>query len=88
MRLGPILRRVDHQYNEIELLILVTPQIVEAMDPQGEEYGDDRFYAFVKEHARMRSRDIVQAAIKDLDAHKGEAEQHDDITIVTFRVLA
>lgn len=71
-----------------DTVVMYTDGVVEAMDPQGEEYGDDRFYAFVKEHARMRPRDIVQAAIKDLDAHKGEAEQHDDITMVTFRVLA
>ena len=58
------------------------------MDPKGNEYGEDRFYMFVKNHARMRSKDFVQAVVKELDAHQGNADQHDDITIVTFRVLA
>jgi pilus assembly protein CpaC len=32
--LGVFFRRVHHQYNEIELLILVTPELVDAVNPQ------------------------------------------------------
>jgi len=71
-----------------DTVVMYTDGVVEAMDEAGEEYGDDRFYSFVKDHARMRSKDLVQAITRDLDAHKGEADQHDDITLVTFRVLA
>ncbi len=89
---GPIFdRTLQETVTKLEpgdCVVMYTDGVVEAMDPKGDEYGDDRFYAFVKEHARMRSRDLVQATIKDLDAHKGTADQHDDITIVTFRVLA
>jgi pilus assembly protein CpaC len=31
---GALFRRVQHRVNEVELLILVTPELVEAMDPQ------------------------------------------------------
>ena len=31
--LGAMFRRVEHEMNEIELLVLVTPELVEAMDP-------------------------------------------------------
>lgn len=89
---GPIFdRTLQEEVTKLEpgdTVVMYTDGVVEAMDVNGEEYGDERFYAFVKDHARMRSKDFVQAAIKDLDAHKGEAEQHDDITLVTFRVLA
>ncbi|MHC5057018.1 MAG: PP2C family protein-serine/threonine phosphatase [Planctomycetota bacterium] len=89
---GPIFdRTLQESTTRLEpgdAVVMYTDGVVEAMDPKGDEYGDDRFYAFVRDHARMRSRDLVQATIKDLDAHKGEADQHDDITIVTFRVLA
>lgn len=89
---GPIFdRTLEESVIQLEpgdTVVMYTDGVVEAMDPKGDEYGDDRFYNFVKEHARMRSRDLVQATIKDLDAHKGTADQHDDITIVTFRVLA
>jgi pilus assembly protein CpaC len=32
--IGALFRRVQHEYNDIELLILVTPELVEAMDAQ------------------------------------------------------
>jgi len=32
--IGALFRRVQHKANEVELLILVTPELVEAMDPQ------------------------------------------------------
>jgi len=68
-------------------IVLYTDGVVEAMNAQHEEYGDERLYKFIAEHARMRSKDFVNALIRDLDAHKGEAEQHDDITIATTRVV-
>jgi len=71
-----------------DTVVMYTDGVVEAMNEAADEYGDDRFYSFVKDHARMRSKDLVQAIIRDVDAHKGEADQHDDITLVTFRVLA
>jgi serine phosphatase RsbU (regulator of sigma subunit) len=58
------------------------------MSEKHEEYGDDRFYMFVQKNARMRSKDFVNALVRDLDEHKGRAEQHDDITISTFRVIS
>lgn len=89
---GPIFdRTLQESATRLEpgdTVMMYTDGVVEAMDEAGEEYGDDRFYSFVKDHARMRSKDLVQAVVRDLDAHKGEADQHDDITLVTFRVLA
>ncbi len=64
-------------------VVLYTDGVVEAMNVKHEEYGDDRFYQFVLTHARMTSKDFVRALVRDLDEHKGKAEQHDDITIAT-----
>lgn len=68
-------------------VVMYTDGVVEAMNSQHDEYGDERFYEFVRENARMRSKDFVLALVRDLDAHKGDADQHDDITIATLRVL-
>ncbi len=67
-------------------VVLYTDGVVEAMNSKNEQYGDDRFYKFVLRNAHMTSKDFVRALTRDLDEHKGEAEQHDDITIVTFKV--
>jgi sigma-B regulation protein RsbU (phosphoserine phosphatase) len=68
-------------------VVMYTDGVVEAMSPAHEEYGDERFYVFVRDHARMRSKDFVLSLVRELDEHKGSAEQHDDITISTFRTL-
>jgi sigma-B regulation protein RsbU (phosphoserine phosphatase) len=88
---GPVFDRTLQEHNTtLELgdrIVIYTDGVVEAMNAQGDEYSEERFCKFVRDHARMRSRDFVQALVRDLDAHKGEAEQHDDITVSTVRAL-
>ncbi len=88
---GPIFDRTM-QERKITLeagdrVVMYTDGVVEAMNPEHEEYGDERLYEFVREHARMRSKEFVNALVRDLEDHQGSAEQHDDITISTFRVF-
>jgi sigma-B regulation protein RsbU (phosphoserine phosphatase) len=88
---GPVfdrtLQEVTTQLEMGDRVVMYTDGVVEAMSERHEEYGDDRFYEFVKQHARMRSKDFVNSLVRDLDEHKGRAEQHDDITISTLRVV-
>ena len=56
------------------------------MNEQREDYSDERFKELIKNSARQTSTEFVTNLIADLDAHQGRAEQHDDITIVTFLV--
>ena len=49
---------------------------------------DEAFEAFILEQAAASSKDFVRLLIKRLDEHKGAAEQHDDITVTTFRVMS
>lgn len=67
-------------------IVLYTDGVVEAMNAKNEEYTDERFYEFVKKHDDLNSEKFVQALLADLERHKGRAEQHDDITIVTLKV--
>lgn len=75
------------ELKEGDRVVLYTDGVVEAMNEKSEEYTDDRFYAFVKEHSQDTSETFVAGLLADLNRHKGKAEQHDDITIVTFRVI-
>lgn len=87
---GPIFNKTLQerkiQLHKGDRLVLYTDGVVEAMSPEHEEYGDDRFYRFVQQHATMRSKDFVHELVQTIDEHEGPAEQHDDITIVTLRV--
>lgn len=87
---GPIFNRtVKEQKLQLykgDRVVLYTDGVVEAMNENHEEFGDERFYKWVQANARIKSRDFVRALLRELDEHRGNAEQHDDITIVTVRV--
>ena len=83
----------DNNINEVEVqlepgdrLVTYTDGVNEAMNNESEEFGDDRFYTLVKDHARKTSKEFVDALVTALDGHRGDAEQSDDITIVTLSV--
>ncbi len=84
----------DNHIHEMEIqlkpgdrICAYTDGVNEAMNDQSEEFGDDRFYNLVKQHARLSSKDFVNAIVQELEAHRGQAEQSDDITITTLAVL-
>jgi serine phosphatase RsbU (regulator of sigma subunit) len=84
----------DNHVKEVEVQLEVGDRIVtytdgvnEAMNNESEEFGDDRFYDLVKEHAKKSSKEFVEALVKALDEHRGSADQSDDITITTLAVV-
>ena len=68
-------------------VILYTDGIVEAMDHNNEEYSDQKFYDFIKENSDLDSHGFVRKLLEDVEEHQGSNVQHDDITLLTFRVL-
>ncbi len=88
---GPIFSRtIKEQELKLETgdrVVLYTDGVVEAMNSKNEEYTDERFCKFIKKHSALSSEEFVKALLADLGAHKGKAEQHDDITVVTFRLV-
>ncbi len=88
---GPIFQRtIKEQLLSLgsgDRVVLYTDGVVEAMNSRNEEYGNERFFEFCKVNRERSSEEFVRLLLGDLDSHRGKAEQHDDITIVTFRVL-
>jgi len=89
---GPIFDRTVRE-QKVQLykgdrVVLYTDGVVEAMNEKREEWGDDTFYQFVLENAEAPSKDFVRQLLQALDKHKGNAEQHDDITVTTFRIMS
>ena len=66
-------------------VVLFTDGAIEAMDPRGEEFGDRRFQELCWRIATEDSERFLARIVEALDAHRGGAPQHDDLTIVTFR---
>jgi len=65
-------------------IILYTDGVVEAMNAKKEQFGEKRFYDLAKAQSSEKSDKFVTLLVEDLERHRGNAEQHDDITISTF----
>ena len=87
---GPIfdanLKEQSIQLAPNDRIVAYTDGVVEAMSEEKEEFGDKRFYAIVKQHATLPSKDFINKITGALEEHRGEAEQSDDITITTLKV--
>ncbi len=88
---GPVFNktiREDRIHLELgDRVVLYTDGVVEAMNPERVEWSEEALDAFTLKHATLPSKEYVRLLIKALDEHKGEAEQHDDITVTTFRIV-
>jgi sigma-B regulation protein RsbU (phosphoserine phosphatase) len=88
---GPIFKRTIREerlkLEKGDRILLYTDGVVEAMNEQREEFSDEALDKFTLQNATLPSREFVRLLLKALDDHKGAAEQHDDITITTFRIV-
>jgi len=66
-------------------LILYTDGIVEAMNPDGVEYGLERFAQVLQNLTAATPKEVVKGVITDLSQHVAGAEASDDITLVVAR---
>lgn len=71
-----------------DLLILYSDGVNEAMNERHEEFGDERLLAIVRDRiTSAMSADEARATIVDaVDAFRGTAPAHDDMTLVVVKV--
>ena len=67
-------------------VVMYTDGIPESMDKDHEEFGDKRFYQLIQKVAARNSNQFVNIIVGKVDEHAADAEQHDDITILSFMV--
>jgi sigma-B regulation protein RsbU (phosphoserine phosphatase) len=67
--------------------VLYTDGVTESMNLNREQFGQNRFYLRVKQSGEKSSSEFLSLLVTELEAHQGEAPQHDDITIVTGRTV-
>ncbi|MBI5360009.1 MAG: SpoIIE family protein phosphatase [Planctomycetes bacterium] len=88
---GPIFQRtVKESVINIEpgdRFVFYTDGVPEAMNAEDELFGEERFHKLCVALADKESNGFVSAIVNAIDDHKGDAPQHDDITLVTLRLL-
>jgi phosphoserine phosphatase RsbU/P len=69
-----------------DVFLLYTDGISEAMNVQGECFGDSRLAELVGQHADLPSDELRERILRDIGTFAGGAAQHDDMTMVLLRI--
>ncbi len=69
-----------------DVFVLYTDGVTEAMDGDGELFGESRLRAIVEEHGHLRSAELRERIVREVEAFVGEADQHDDLTLILIKV--
>ncbi len=69
-----------------DYFVFYTDGFTEAMDRRNEEFGEERLYALVAEHAGNSSRQLLRAVERRVRSFIGGMPQHDDMTMVVVHV--
>lgn len=86
---GPIfdktIQEAKLQLQTGDAVLLYTDGFPEAMNTQHEEFGDERFYKIAAANGHLDSRVLIQGLVGAITQHRGQAEQSDDLTIITIK---
>jgi sigma-B regulation protein RsbU (phosphoserine phosphatase) len=88
---GPLFEKTIKE-QKIQLMkgdrfVLYTDGVIETMNDKSELWGTNRFYLRTKQLASKSSSEYLSLLVNELEAFQGGATQHDDITVVTGRLL-
>jgi sigma-B regulation protein RsbU (phosphoserine phosphatase) len=69
-----------------DLFVLYTDGISEAMNPDGDCFGDHRLVELAERHADLASDDLQARILDEVHTFAGDAAQHDDMTMVLLKI--
>jgi sigma-B regulation protein RsbU (phosphoserine phosphatase) len=70
-----------------DLLLLYTDGVSEAMNIKNEEYGLDTLIELIKKVGHQAPKPLCDRIYAELEEFRGQAEVHDDITLVALKAL-
>ncbi|MGE0885965.1 MAG: PP2C family protein-serine/threonine phosphatase [Blastocatellales bacterium] len=83
----------DIEYEDVELtiesgdvLIAFTDGLIEAHNPQGEEFGEQRVIDLVAQNSHLCAAEIEREILTAVREWTRDSEQEDDLTLVIFKV--
>jgi serine phosphatase RsbU (regulator of sigma subunit) len=71
-----------------DTVVLYSDGVVDAQNDAGEEFGEERLSAIVRDAHGIAADDLVARVFDKIDAFAGPAPQFDDITMLVLRRLA
>ncbi|MEO5822745.1 MAG: SpoIIE family protein phosphatase [Vicinamibacteraceae bacterium] len=99
MVVGLQLDGLEHRFAELleevtvplvhgDVFLLYTDGLSEAMNADGDLYGDERLRVLVEEHGGLGAEGLRERIVRDVEAHVGGADPHDDMTLIVVAVDA
>ena len=76
-------RRVS--FGSGDLLVLYTDGVTDAMNPERDQFGQERLEQLVKEAVGVNAEGVMQLIIDGVTAFRREARLNDDLTLVVLR---
>jgi len=77
------LQKVSLEKND--MLVIYTDGITEAMNPDKEQFGEERLIRLIKENPSLTPAEFVEKLNESIAQFTRGAEQHDDITVVAIK---
>jgi sigma-B regulation protein RsbU (phosphoserine phosphatase) len=69
-----------------DLFVLYTDGISEAMNEQGDCFGDQRLVDLAERNADLKSDALCERILSEVHSFAGDAAQHDDMTMVLIKI--
>ena len=69
-----------------DVFLLYTDGLSEAMNADGDLFGEERLRALVEEHGDLNADGLRERIVRDVEAHVASADPHDDMTLIVVTV--
>jgi len=79
------LEEIEFSLGKGDIFLQYTDGLSERMNPQGEEFGDDRILEIVRNYRRAKLDVIIAEIVRQNDEFAGKREQEDDLTLLAVR---
>jgi sigma-B regulation protein RsbU (phosphoserine phosphatase) len=74
------------QLQSDDILVVYTDGVTEALNPAGEEFGEERLKSILAESLPLSASEAARKVIETVLEWQGRAAQHDDITLIVAKV--
>jgi sigma-B regulation protein RsbU (phosphoserine phosphatase) len=78
-------QRVRIKLESEDVIMFYTDGIIESLNPQGEQYEEERLKTVFKDNLHKKPKEILDSINEDIDRFVSGGKQHDDMTLIVFK---